>query len=76
MLTSLFQELGFRNVELESAPTKQGPFSWSNPIIDEPPGPPFNQIDRGALTGSLRASKNQKKLSSGFKKVIQLRENG
>jgi hypothetical protein len=28
--------------------------------MEEPPGPPFNQMDRGALTGSLRASKNQK----------------
>jgi len=32
--------------------------------MEEPPGPPFNQMDRGALTGSLRASKNQKKLFS------------
>jgi hypothetical protein len=28
--------------------------------MDELPGPPFNQIVRGAFLGSLRASKNQK----------------
>jgi hypothetical protein len=36
------------------------PFSESNPIIEEEPGPPFIHIDRGAFAGSLRDSKNQK----------------
>lgn len=47
---------------MEFGPTKQGPFSSSSPIKLEPPGPPFSQMARGALRGSLRASKNQKKL--------------
>jgi len=34
------------------------PFSESSPIIEEEPGPPFIHIDRGALAGSLRDSKN------------------
>jgi hypothetical protein len=62
MLTSLFQLHGLRYVDLESAVTKQGPFSSNKPIMDEPPGPPFSHMARGALAGSLRASKNQKNL--------------
>jgi hypothetical protein len=34
----------------------------SNPRKDEDPGPPFIQIERGAFSGSLRDSKNQKKV--------------
>jgi hypothetical protein len=30
--------------------------------MDEPPGPPFSQMARGASAGLLRDSKNQKKL--------------
>ena len=64
MLTSLFQDQGFRVVEFESELMEQGPFSWRRPIKEDPPGPPLSQIDNGAFWGSFRASKNQKKLSS------------
>lgn len=60
MLTSLFHDQGFRVVELESGLILQGPFSWSSPIIEEEPGPPFIQIESGAFAGSFRDSKNQK----------------
>jgi hypothetical protein len=33
--------------------------------MDEPPGPPLSQMASGALAGSLRDSKNQKKLCLG-----------
>ena len=62
MLTSLFQLQGFRYVDLESGPTKHGPFSSRRPIKELAPGPPFNQIARGAFSGAFRASKNQKNL--------------
>lgn len=32
---------------------------------EEEPGPPFIQIDNGALAGSFRDSKNQKKVLMG-----------
>lgn len=57
-----YQDQGFSVVLLESSLTKHGPFSDRRPSRDEPPGPPFNQIVKGALWGSFRASKNQKKL--------------
>lgn len=62
MLTSLFQLHGLSTVDLESSFTKQGPFSMSRPSMDEDPGPPLSQMARGAVSGFLRASKNQKKL--------------
>lgn len=48
MLTSLFQLQGFRYIDFESELIKHGPFSWSSPINDEPPGPPLSQIANGA----------------------------
>jgi hypothetical protein len=57
----LFHDHGFGDVEFESEFTKHGPVSWNNPIIEELPGPPFNQMVRGEFAGSLRLSKNQKK---------------
>lgn len=33
--------------------------------MDKEPGGPFIQIDKGALSGSLRASKNQKNVLIG-----------
>lgn len=62
MLTSLLNDQGLRYVELESKLTLHGPFSVSNPIIDEDPGPPFIHIESGAFAGSFRDSKNQKKV--------------
>lgn len=62
MLTSLFHHHGFKYVELESSFIIQGPFSVSKPIMEEEPGPPFIQIERGALAGSFLDSKNQKKV--------------
>lgn len=42
--------------------------------MDEPPGPPFSQMASGALAGSLRDSKNQKKLrldvNDGYRQSI------
>jgi hypothetical protein len=61
----LFHELGLSLVVCESGLMKQGPFSYSRPGMDEAPGPPFIQIDRGAFSGSLRASKNQKNVLMG-----------
>ena len=55
-----YHDQGFNVVLFESAFTKQGPFSDRR--RDEPPGPPFSQMDNGALRGSLRDSKNQKNL--------------
>lgn len=60
MLTSLFQDQGFKVVEFESTLMLHGPFSCSKPIRDDEPGPPFIQMERGALAGSFRDSKNQK----------------
>ncbi len=78
MLTSLFQDSGFRVTLRLSLVILQGPFSWKRPIILELPGcrqnqvralnfvinlnmltPPFNQIASGAVSGFLRAAKNQ-----------------
>ena len=61
MLTSLFHDHGLISVLFESAFTRHGPFSCSSPTIELDPGPPFIQIDSGALAGSLRDSKYQKK---------------
>jgi hypothetical protein len=65
MLTLLFHDQGFRVVEFESGFTLHGPFSVRRPSIEELPGPPFSQIDKGAFAGSFRASKNQKKVLIG-----------
>lgn len=62
MLTSLFQDHGLRTVSAESAATRQGPFSPSAAVIEGVPGPPCSQRARGALAGSCRDSKNQKKV--------------
>jgi len=62
MLTSLLKDHGFRDVEFESTFTLHGPFSDNSPIIEEEPGPPFIHIESGAFAGSLRDSKNQKKV--------------
>jgi hypothetical protein len=59
---SLFQDQSLTIVEFESGLTKHGPFSLSNPSIDELPGPPFIQIESGAFAGSFLDSKNQKKV--------------
>lgn len=48
---------------VESFLTVQGPFSAKSPSRDEPPGPPFSQIARGASWGAERDSKNQKNLA-------------
>jgi hypothetical protein len=48
-LPSLFQDHLFSVVEFESGLIEHGPFSTSNPSIDELPGPPFIQIDSGAF---------------------------
>lgn len=64
-LPRLFQELGLSLVVWESGFTKHGPFSYNRPGMDEAPGPPFIQMDRGAFSGSLRASKNQKNVLMG-----------
>jgi hypothetical protein len=61
-----FQLQSAGRVEFESALTWQGPCSVNSPCIDELPGPPFNQMVRGAFAGSLRASKNQKNCSFFF----------
>jgi hypothetical protein len=61
-IPSLFQDHSLSLVELESGFTQHGPFSESSPSIEELPGPPFIHIDSGALAGSFRASKNQKKV--------------
>lgn len=60
----MLQEYSFRKVELLSLPTEQGPSSWSKPMSEEPPGPPFSHMDNGAFLGPLRDSKNQKKLDN------------
>ena len=59
---SLFHDHSLRYVEFESELTKQGPFSRISPSMELLPGPPFIQMDRGAFLGSLRDSKNQKKV--------------
>lgn len=63
---SLFQDHGLSLVELESGFTAQGPFSDRRPSIELLPGPPFIQIDSGALEGFFLASKNQKKVLIGY----------
>lgn len=65
MLTSLFQDHGLSVVLLESFSTLQGPFSPSAAGVDGAPGPPCSHKDNGALAGSFRASKNQKKVLIG-----------
>lgn len=35
--------------------------------MEEPPGPPLSQIAKGAFSGALRASKNQKNLRESVK---------
>ena len=65
-LPSLFQDHGLSLVEFESGLTAQGPFSDRSPSIELLPGPPFIQIDSGALEGSFLASKNQKKVLIGY----------
>jgi hypothetical protein len=66
ILTSLFQDHGFNWVELESFWTMQGPFSPSAEAVEDAPGPPLSQIAKGAWRGSLRDSKNQKNVFTGY----------
>jgi hypothetical protein len=53
-------------VLLESALTLQGPFSPSADCIELYPGPPPNQMPKGASLGSFLDSKNQKKVLMGY----------
>lgn len=62
MLTSLLNDHSLKTVELESALILQGPFSFRSPIMELLLGPPFIQMLSGALLGSFRDSKNQKKV--------------
>jgi len=63
---SLFHDHGLKVVELESELIVHGPFSTSNPSMEELPGPPFIHMESGAFAGSFRASKNQKKVLIGY----------
>jgi len=60
MFTLSFQDQGFNSVDAESSITRHGPFSPTAAVIEGTPGPPCNQIERGAYCGDFLASKYQK----------------
>ncbi len=62
MFTSFVHDHGFRTVFFESRVTKHGPVSPRAAGDDGAPGPPWSHSESGALSGFLRASKNQKKV--------------
>lgn len=50
---------GFKDGVEDPSTKWQGPFSWNKPIMELQPGPPLNQVARGAVVGLSLDSKNQ-----------------
>lgn len=58
ILDTLCHEYGFIYALMSPSPNTNGPFSVNIPNNNEQPGPPFNHITNGSLTGSYSLGTN------------------